>query len=105
MDLAQQWRNVTDGANTLDVFYTSTEKVFDSLIQRGADAQDEIDSITNMYSEKRKFYVFDTTENVEIGETVKLTYPRFGLDSGVNLLCLGKEIDFIENTYRITLWG
>lgn len=104
LDFINQWRDTYEAANTLDSFYTSTNEVLDTLVI-GTNAQDEIDNVTSLYSQKRKFYTFDSTVIAEIGQTVNLTYPRYGLDSGVNLLCVGKEIDFINNTYRLTLWG
>lgn len=105
IDLAQQFRDIKDGANTIHSSYTDTKIPFDSLIQGGTNVQSEADNITSLYSQKRRFYSFDCSLDAGIGDTVKLKYPRFGLDSGVNLLCVGKEIDFINNTYRLTLWG
>lgn len=105
INLAQKWRSVQESSNTLDDFYQSVTEPHDTLIQLGSNALSEIDHVIDLYSQRRKFYTFDTSISAEIGETVKLTYPRFGLDSGVNLLCVGREIDFINNTYRLTLWG
>lgn len=105
MDLASQWRLVYDGSSTLDSFYKESGKIMDTYLQGGVYIEDEADHVTSLYSQKRKFYTFDSTVIAEIGQTVNLTYPRYGLDSGVNLLCVGKEIDFINNTYRLTLWG
>lgn len=105
IDLAQQYRNISDGANTIDSFYTDKQEPFDSLLQLDADSQSEIDHVTNLYSSKRYFYHFDTDVDVQIGQTVNMTYPRYGLDTGVNLICLGRQEDLIDNTYRLTLWG
>jgi hypothetical protein len=105
IDLASQWRTVYDGSSTLDPFYTDTKIIHDTWIQGNVYIEGEADSITSLYSQKRRFYTFESTAIAEIGETVELTYPRHGLDAGVNLLCVGKEIDFINNTYRLTLWG
>jgi|GEM_PF-6374920 hypothetical protein len=104
LELSSQWQNVTEGASSLDSFYTDTGEVHDALCSL-ADAQDEADHVTDLYSQRRKFYQFTSAVDAEIGQTVELTYPRFGLDSGVNLLVLGREIDFINNTYTLTLWG
>ena len=104
-NLSQQWRAVLDGTGVLDEFYTSTEQVYDSILIDPPRAQLEINAITSLYSQRRKFYTFQSTLDAEIGETVQLTHPRFSLDAGVNLLCVGREIDFIDNTYRLTLWG
>lgn len=102
--LSSQWHSVTEGSSSLDSFYADTGQVHDSL-GSATDAQDEADHVTDLYSQRRKFYQFDSSVDAEIGQTVELTYPRFGLDSGVNLLVLGREIDFINNTYKLTLWG
>ena len=105
IDLAQSHRSILDSANTLDDFYTDSSIIFDTLINGASFGQDEIDFVVDLYSQKRKFYAFNSTVSADIGQTVELTYPRYGLDSGVNLLVVGKEIDFINNTYKLTLWG
>lgn len=104
ISLSSQWQTVAEGVNTIDSFYTDKGNVHDA-IGISTDAQDEADNVTDLYSQRRKFYSFKSSVDAQIGETVELTYPRFGLDSGVNLLVLGREIDFIDNTYKLTLWG
>lgn len=98
------YRLEAEGANTLDSFYTSTGIAQETMIGT-PNAQSEADHVTSLYSQKRKFYTFDSSVIADIGDTVELTHPRYGLSGGVNLLCVGKEIDFINMTYRLTLWG
>lgn len=105
INLAQQWRKVQESSNTLDSFYRDKVEPFDSLIHVNGDALLEIDEVVGLYSQRRRFYSFESDIKADIGETVKLTYNRFDLDAGVNLLCVGKTIDFISNIYRLTLWG
>ncbi|MCW8961217.1 MAG: hypothetical protein OQK29_06615 [Ignavibacteriaceae bacterium] len=105
IDLAQQWRGQVTGVNSIDDFYTSTNQIHDTLIQGSVSGQSEADNITDIYSQRRRFYSINSSIKADIGETVNLTYDRFGLDSGTNLLCVGKTIDFINNVYRLTLWG
>lgn len=104
-NLTKQWRGTLDGVNKVDDFYSPLPTIHDTFIRGESNGQDEIDNITELYSERRRFYTFDSPEIAEIGQTVKLTYPRFGLETGVNLFCVGYEIDFIYNSYRLTLWG
>lgn len=105
VDLVQKWRNVVDSTETLDSFYQSTGEIYDSLIDDPADGLLEINHLVEIYSQRRRFYTFDSLAIADIGETVNLIYPRYGLDTGKNLIVYGREIDFIRNTYRLTLWG
>jgi len=102
MDRTTQWQDVVTGVNTIDSFYNEANVIHDTLIQNTTKIQEEADRITDLYSQKRAFYFFSSVVNAEIGETVEVTYPRHGLSAGVNLLCVGREIDFINNTYRLT---
>ncbi len=103
IDFATQWMVVAEGSSTLA--YTDNDYVYDSCLQGTSKPSDMADRVTSLYSTRRNFYTFDSTKDASIGDTIELTYPRFGLDSGVNLLVVGREIDFINNTYRLTLWG
>ena len=42
---------------------------------------------------------------LEPGQTLRLTYPRFGLDTGRNLLVLGVRSGFFGRRVKLTLWG
>lgn len=102
--LSNQFRATLEATNTIDEFYESTGLIFDTLV-RSSDGQTEINNVTNLYSTKRKFYEIDSVKLANIGDTVQVTDERFGLSSGVNLLCIGYEIDFITNIYKLYLWG
>ena len=105
IDLAQQHRSVKDSATAFHSSIISKDKIHDTLLNSGAFIQQEVDLIGTIYSVKRRFYAFDSSVSAEIGETVELTHSRFGLSAGKKLVCVGYDIDFINNTYRIILWG
>jgi len=103
IDFAAQWKLVAEGSSTLA--YEDSLETFDAITQGDNWPPDIADRLTSLYSTRRNFYTFDSTKDASIGDTIELTYPRFGLESGKNLVCVGREIDFINNTYRLTLWG
>ncbi len=105
IDLALQHRIVRTSATSIDPFYSTTDEVHDTLLRGSGNAQDEVDNICTLYSTKRRFLVFESRTGAAIGETVEVDYPRFGLAGGVNFLCVGYEIDFISNKYKLYLWG
>ncbi|KAA3639456.1 MAG: hypothetical protein DWP95_10445 [Proteobacteria bacterium] len=87
------------------IAYDTSKDVYDSLLRPSVDALAVSDRLADIYSVRRNFYAFDSTKDASIGDTIELTYPRFGLETGKNLVVVGREIDFINNTYRLTLWG
>lgn len=98
-----QYRVVATSTTAFDDFYTDKGYIRDTLLRLNYQA--EADDVGALYSKRRRFYSFDSKVKSDIGQTVKITHERFGFSSGENFLCVGKTIDFIKNTYRLTLWG
>jgi hypothetical protein len=105
VDLAQQFRFVKESATALHSSLIVNDVVHDTLLSTEALIQQEATNVGTLYSSKRKFYAFDSSVSADIGETVNVTYPRFGLSAGKKLVCVGYDIDFINNLYRLILWG
>jgi hypothetical protein len=105
IDLSLTHRIVKDSATALHSSLISKEEIRDTLLNSETIIQQEATNIGTLWNDKRYFYSFDTDKFADIGETVQLTYSRFGLSSGANLFCVGYEIDFINNNYRLILWG
>jgi hypothetical protein len=105
INLSSAHRKIRESSTAVHPFYPSTSEVHDTLLRGSGNAASESDNICNLWAVKRKFYNLDSDTGADIGQTVKVTHPRYGLDSGVNLLCLGYELELILNSYRLTLWG
>lgn len=101
--LTADFRKKVSASTEFHSFYKDSEEPFDTLLTDKS--QQEIDLVAQLYFKKRFFYAFDSIKAPEIGEAVSFKYPRFRLDGGKNLICVGKETDFINETHRITLWG
>lgn len=104
-ELTQQWRDVAVATQTLDPFYTDTEETFDSLLTGLSQGEDHINNLVDIYSDKRKFYFVACETFFDIGDVVKVTNERFGIEAGKKLLCLGYTRDYLNNTLSLILWG
>ena len=62
-----------------------------------------------MYSVRRDLLdisipAIDAAEKT-LGSTTKLTLPRFGYDTGRNMVVIGREYDLTNERVKLTLWG
>lgn len=82
-----------------------------TLISSVANAQTEIDRITQLYSVERYFYEFSAAlrgglaYTLEPGDVINVTADRYGLDAGKNLLVVGARAAINSNIVALTLWG
>lgn len=98
---------------TLHAIYADAldRKPLKSILSEQADAQDEIDRICALYTQKRAFYTLQafvqeaSAHTIEPGHTVQVTHSRYGLSSGVNLLVVTARSDFLGNVIDLVLWG
>lgn len=77
------------------------------LVKR-EDGQAEIDRVGDIYADSRAFYgPFRVAgrSDIEIGQVLTTTYPRFGLDAGRNLLVVGIRESLLGDTREVLLWG
>jgi len=105
MDFTQAFREVITSSETLDSFYTDTGIPQDTLLPGINQTTDHINNLVDIYSVKRKFYIFTSSILFKVGDIVNVTHPRFNIDKGKKLLCLGYTEDFINQTYSLILWG
>jgi len=82
------------------------EPVGTRLVKR-VDGQAEIDRICGIYGRSRSFYRCKVAgrNNIDVGDVLTVTYPRFGLASGRKLLVVRVRESAISNTQELTLWG
>lgn len=105
----------TSGSDTFDDFYAHARNgdYIETLCADSDKAEDLITHLETLYDEPRKFYSFEiivsdllTAMTMNIGKTIELTWPRWGLDSGKNLLIA--KIDYsnlLQRKIKIVGWG
>lgn len=82
-----------------------------TLIQVKSQLQAEANRIATIWRTNRKFYnlvaILDATQadTLEPGQTVRVVWPRYGLDAGKNLLVVGVQSRFFSRRVNLTLWG
>jgi hypothetical protein len=82
-----------------------------TVISSPSDAQSECDRWTALYAVDRFFYEFDgllpagvSVDQIEPGQVISVTYPRFGLAAKL-LRVVGIKGDILGRSARITAWG
>jgi len=86
----------------------STELEFQTLLATEADALTFRLQIMDLRRQGRndwKLSVKRDTYPVAIGDTITVTYPRFGLDAGKNFIVKGKKVDRGSLYETYTLFG
>jgi hypothetical protein len=106
---SEEYRYVTYENNSIrSQNQQSVELVFLTNIATQSEAEDLLDRLSEIYTVKRRVYevsIYRCLFSLYIGNTVKLEYPRFGLDAGVNLLIVGIGEDAETGQTTLELWG
>lgn len=80
-----------------------------TVLQDAAQIKAEISRICTIWRRRRAFYavqaLLDEHADLEPGDTVRLTWPGFGLDAGKNLLVVGVRSRFFARRVDLKLWG
>jgi hypothetical protein len=42
---------------------------------------------------------------IDLGDCINLSYPRFGLGDGVNFIVIGRSVDAGRGTVELRIWG
>jgi hypothetical protein len=82
-------------------------EVVDTRLVKREDGQTEIDRVGGMYTDSRCFYNVPVVgrSDLDIGDVVNVTYPRFGLDDGKNLLLVRVRESRLADQQVLTFWG
>jgi len=106
---ARELRQTTaEDATVLDKHPLAEDLEVDTLLDPSADASAEASRLLDLYKVDRSVYRVKLKTQpfaLELGDTVKLTYPRFGLASGKDLRVIGLTEDAGVNEVEVTLWG
>ena len=83
----------------------------DTLLVTQANADTEAARLLALYKERRDTFKVrarlsaDEVENIDLGQVVRLTWPRYGLDGGRLFVVTGLRQDFERDAVEVTLWG
>lgn len=106
--LMTEWREVTAENATVKTNHPlAQEFIVETCIDSQANAQAEANRLLSMYSVRRDVMTFDMimTESYKLGDTVNVLLPRFGYDSGRQMIVIGRVMDFRRDMCTLTLWG
>ena len=111
MELMQQYRGVALSAVDIHPRYSAADRraPFLSHFYDRQDAQAEIDRVCGLYSIQRRFYSWrtmgETTLAPQLGQVARVTYDRYGLNTGRNLLVVGATRNPSTGRLSLRLWG
>jgi hypothetical protein len=86
-------------------------KVKGTAIRLLADLQAAANRVATLWRPTRNFYQLTAileaaaADGLEPGDTVRLVWPRWGLDAGKNLLVVGVRSRFFSRRVELKLWG
>lgn len=114
IELMRPYRGLVYSAVPMHARYSAAERrdPFPSLFYMQADAQAEIDHVCGLYSVERRFYSWrsvgdydDTLLTLMPGQIVNVTYDRYGLSAGRNLLVVSVQRNPSTRRLSLRLWG
>jgi len=89
----------------------AVERSFDTLMVNAGDAATEAARLLTLYKSRRDMLVvrarldLATADVVRPGAVVRLTWPRYGMNSGKLFTVLGVNSDYQTDSVEYTLWG
>lgn len=106
---AQEWRSVSaTDTDVKDQYPNAPEIVRYSVTTDATEAQTEADRVLAQCGVRRDIYKCTVsaslTRGIGLGMRVSLTYPRFGMGSGVLLWVLGMTPNYTDETTELLLW-
>ena len=106
---AREFRHVTaEDGSVLTKHPLAGDLEINTLLDGSADAGAEASRLLNLYKADRDLFrvrVKTQPFALELADTVRLTYPRFGLEAGKGFRVIGLVEDAASNEVELTLWG
>lgn len=109
---SREYRSVTaEDAGVKDQFPEAIELSFDTVLINEADAQALANHMLTLYGVKRNLYRLTASYGVslasaiDLGDVVKIYYPRFGLTNGQLFNIHGILYDARAKTVELECWG
>lgn len=108
----REYRSVTvENPAIRDQFPEAVEMEFNTLLNDEADARRLADHFMLLYGTPRRMfnlsarYTVPVAESIDLGDTVTVTYPRFGLENGADFVITGIRYDAKNFNIELELWG
>lgn len=111
VELMQPYRGVAYSAVPLAPRYAAADRrnPFISTFWNEQDAQIEINRICSLYSVDRRFYLWRSLDAFDLplvpGQVVRVTYPRYDLSGGRNLIVASVLRNSSNGRQTVRLWG
>lgn len=109
---SREYRSVTvDNPAIRDQFPEAVELEFNTVLNRQDDALQLANELMVLYGTPRQMYklkaqyTVSVAEAIDLGDTVTVTYNRFGLDNGKNFVITGLRYDAKAFDIELEIWG
>ncbi len=109
--LADETRTARGENSNADIWPDAPEIEIDTVLLDQSAAAAEAARLLTLYGQPRQLFEVRiraasvTAAAYDLGATVTLTWPRFGLDAGKNLVVIGWQADFGLKEITLRLWG
>lgn len=110
--LGDAFRKVSSAnATTLSLYPESQLLEYETLLNSETAAKSEADRLLALTSVKRRIISLSARmslaelSSLYICSTISIVLPRYGFTSGTSFILIGMEIDYLNFTANLTLWG
>jgi hypothetical protein len=79
-----------------------------SFLVNQADAQAEAARILDLFDGNSTIYQFESfliPQKLNLGDVIEIIYPRYGFDSGKNVLVIGLSLSPTQSLSEVTVWS
>jgi hypothetical protein len=107
--LANEWRTVVSEDSAVKTQYPNSPELNRStLLTDATHAATEATRVRDIYKVRRTVHrvtvPLSLCDGLRLADLVNVTYPRFGLDAGVNFWVIGMQQNLQDETMQLTLW-
>jgi len=107
--LSEEHRHAKAESSTVAASHTLAREIhLDTLLAYGSAAESLASSVFDLYSVQKNIYsvvVGELTHDLEVGQSISITYPRFGLDNGKSFALVGFTENIRLGSVSMLLWG
>lgn len=104
---SREWREVSD-ENALSDYPLINNVTRDTYIYVDWQAQDEVERRQVIRATKREIFKvksFLAAGQVSLGDTITITYPQYGFESGKDMVVIGRRRELGKRNITLTVWG
>jgi hypothetical protein len=108
--LAEPYSVVTQADATIQIRHVvaGDPVTVPTLLRDESDAQVIADYLHELHGVERQIFRIVTKYaglEIDLGDCINLSYPRFGLGGGVNFIVIGRSVDAGRGTVELRIWG